>query len=509
MKNIIKIAFLVTLLQHTSYGKANDEPRNLLMVPPGGISETAVTLLWDKTYADSAIVSYEIFRNGKKIANTVKSNFEVRNLIASTSHTFWIVAINKAGHSSFKSNRIKIKTKSKSKLLNVLAFGANGNGVFNNTKAIQNAIDQCKQGETVYIPAGIFISGALYLKSNMILLLAKGAVLKGSKNIADYYPYLLNRFEGWEMKTFASLLNGGKLDSKGGYHIQNVAIKGEGTISGGGEELASAMIKAGGKRARGRLICLMNAKDVIIKGLNIEESPSWTIHYIYSSRVTCQDLKISSKVENGDGIDPDSSSDCYIFNCSFDTDDDCIAIKSGKNPEGNLIAKPTNNINISECDFIKGHGISIGSEISGGIKNINIRNCRAGNLLYGMQIKGTKERGGFVENVVVENCELRKITVFSSLPYNNDGEAAAHPPIFKNFLFANIDMMKGDVKNPLIHLDGFEKENRTTNVQFKNIKLPSGSLVTINNCRDIAFMFAASSGTKPIFSISNSSNINR
>ena len=115
-----------------------------------------------------------------------------------------------------------------------------------------------------------------------------------------------------------------------------------------------------------RLICVMNGENITIEGVTIEESPCWTVHYIYCKNILCYDLTINSSVIRGDGIDPDSSSDCYIYNCTFSNGDDCIAIKSGKNPEGNIIGIPTRNIRIIDCKFVKGHGISIGSEMSGG-----------------------------------------------------------------------------------------------------------------------------------------------
>ena len=199
----------------------------------------------------------------------------------------------------------------------------------------------------------------------MTLYIEKGATLKGSVTPEDYLPMILNRFEGWEMKTYASLLNAGTLNRNGSYNVKNLRITGGGTISGGGRRLGDAIVKIAGLRGRGRLILLMNCQDVSISNLTITEPPCWTIHYLYSNNISCHNLTIITKgIHNGDGIDPDSSTDSYIFNCTFDTGDDCIAIKSGKNPEGYFVAKPTKNVSITDCDFIRGHGISIGSEMS-------------------------------------------------------------------------------------------------------------------------------------------------
>lgn len=307
-----------------------------LLAAPGTLSENTVALLWDKQYGSTPII-YQISLNGKIHGDTRKTNYSLENLMPDTWYT---VSVSIKGNKATGLNSIRFKTRAKGKIYNVLAFGAKGDGITINTKAIQTAIDACSTGGTVYIPKGTFVSGALYLKSNMTLQIEEGGVLKGSTVVEDYLPMILNRFEGWELKTYASLLNAGTLNRNGTYNVKNVRITGKGTISGGGKKLGDAMIKASGIRSRGRLICLMNCQDVSLSDLTITEPPCWTIHYIYSNNITCQNLNIITvNIRNGDGIDPDSSTDAYIFNCTFDTGDDCIAIKSGKNPEGFFVAK--------------------------------------------------------------------------------------------------------------------------------------------------------------------------
>jgi polygalacturonase len=320
----------------------------------------------------------------------------------------------------------------------------------------------------------------------------------------------LNRFEGWELKTYASLLNAGTLNRNVSYNVKKLRITGGGTISGGGKKLGRAMWNTGGERARGRLICLLNCQDVCISDLTITEPPSWTIHYIYSNNITCQNLKIITYgVPNGDGIDPDSFTDSYIFNCTFDNGDDCVAIKSGKNPEGFYVGKPTKNVRITNCEFIRGHGISIGSEMSGGVSDVLVQDCKAGALINGMQIKGTKERGGYVRNVTVLDCQLMKITVFSKLNYNNDGEAAPTPPTFENFTFKNIDLSIADPKEPVININGFkDATHKLKNVVFENLVLPDAGKVIINDGEKINFInVKTASGGKPEYVVANSSAI--
>jgi polygalacturonase len=393
--------------------------------------------------------------------------------------------------------------------LNILDFGAKADGTTKNTISIQKAIDACSKGGTVYIPAGVFVSGALYLKSNMTLYIAEGGTLKGSTEVSDYTPLILNRFEGWEMKTLASLINAGTLDRTGKYNVVNLSIEGKGIIDGGGSELGNAMIKSNGIRGRGRLICIMNGQHINIQGLRIENSPCWTIHYIYSNDVMLHDLDIISTARNGDGIDPDSSTDSYIFNCSFSTGDDCIAIKSGKNPEGYFVGKPTRNIRITDCDFVKGHSLAIGSEMSGGVRDVFIQDCKIGNLMHGLQIKGTKDRGGYVKNVIVRDCDLLKITLYTELNYNNDGEPAPELPLFSDMEFSNLNLSAAKPGEIIMDINGFADEaHYTKNIIFRNINLPALSTIRIKNASALTFEnVLCAGGNKPAFQVIDSKGI--
>lgn len=480
-----------------------------LMIAPGTLTENSVTLLWDKQY-DNGKVEYEIFLNGNPYGSTTKTNYTVHSLKPNTSYS---VTIRLLEHKKIRFKELyilKFKTAAKGKIYNILDYGAKDDTAFKNTTAIQAAINACTAGGTVYIPKGTFISGALFLKSNMTLYIEKEATLKGAVTPEDYLPMILNRFEGWELKTYASLLNAGTLNRNGSYNVKNLRITGGGTISGGGRKLGDAIVSIAGLRGRGRLILLMNCQDVSISNLTITEPPCWTIHYLYSDNISCHNLTIITKgIRNGDGIDPDSSTDSYIFNCTFDTGDDCIAIKSGKNPEGFFVAKPTRNVRITNCDFIRGHGISIGSEMSGGVSDVLVQDCSAGALLHGVQIKGTKDRGGYVRNITVIDCQLLKITIFSAVNYNNDGEAAPEIPTFENFVFKNIDLSKANIKEPVININGFkDPAHKLRNVSFINIMLPESAKVVITDADRIRFTEVKSaSGTKPEYATFNSTNI--
>jgi polygalacturonase len=502
-----KVSILLSCFIAISFAAmAAKSPEFNLLIAPGSLTENAVTLLWDKQYGKNSVM-YEISVDGRLSGSTGKTNYTVANLSPATEYTVRIRIKQPGNKFPGKLNTLKFRTASPGKIYNILDYGARADSSHTNTKFIQAAIDACTEGGTVFIPGGTFVSGALYLKSNMTLFIDKGSILKGSTVVEDYLPMMLNRFEGWELKTFASLLNAGTLNRDGSYNVKNLRITGGGTISGGGRKLGDAMIKASGMRSRGRLILLMNCQDVSISGLTITEPPSWTIHYIYSDNITCQDLKIITKgIRNGDGIDPDSSTDSYIFNCTFDTGDDCIAIKSGKNPEGFFVAKPTRNVRITDCDFIRGHGISIGSEMSGGVSDVLVQGCKAGALLHGVQIKATKDRGGYVKNVTVTDCRLLKITVFSAVNYNNDGEAAPELPTFANFIFKNIDLTGASINEPVININGFkDPSHRLRNVQFINIALPENAKVLVNDAERVKFTNVKSiDGVKPEYVVTGS-----
>ncbi|HTN36522.1 MAG TPA: glycoside hydrolase family 28 protein [Arachidicoccus sp.] len=509
MKSFLKL-FFISLLVVQSSGTfavtAKTSPFNLL-IAPGTLTDQSATLLWDKQSEINNAV-YEILLGGKIVGSTDKTNFTLTKLRPGAQYKVQLQL--KGQPRAAKKNVLSFRTALKGKMYNVLDYGAKGDGRFKNTKAIQSAIDACTPGGTVYIPEGTFLSGALFLKSNMTLYIASGAVLKGSGLLEDYLPMTYNRFEGWEMKTYASLINAGTLNRDGSYNVHNLGITGKGMIMGGGSKLGKAMIAASGIRSRGRLICLMNCQDVSISGLTVTAPPAWTIHYIYSDNVTCHDLTINTVgVANGDGIDPDSSTDSYIFNCTFSTGDDCIAIKSGKNPEGFTIGKPTRNVRITNCNFIKGHGISIGSEMSGGVSDVLVQDCKAAALLHGMQIKGTKERGGYVENVMVAHCQLMQVTIYSAVNYNNDGAAAPQIPTFKNFVFSDLDLSAADSKEPVIDINGFKDPgHRLQNVLFKDISLPDNAKIMIKNAENVKFInIRSSADNKPNYNINNSKNI--
>lgn len=474
-------------------------------VAPRTLRSDEVTLIWQKP-DDTPIATYQVRQDGRTIGSTDKPYFTVRDLSAEHDYVFSVQAEIRGTKTSAVVGRVTVHTPAAEPSVSVTAFGAKGDGRTDNTRAIQQCIEACPRNGVVEIPAGVFVSGALFLKSDMTLQIDAGGVLQGSTDPRAYEPFVFNRFEGWEMKTYASLLNAGRLDHSGPPNVRNLSIRGRGRIAGGGEALGKAMIAAHGLRSRGRLICLMNCSGVEIQGLTLETPPCWTLHYIYSENVSIHDLTIDTSVRNGDGLDPDSSTNSFIFNCTFSTGDDCIAIKSGKNPEGNLINRPTENVRIVDCRFTRGHGISIGSEMSGGVRNVVVEDCVAGNLLHGLQIKATKDRGGFVEDVVVRDCSLQKISILTALDYNNDGTPAPEPPRFRHFRFRDLDLSSAAPGTAVVLVNGFAAAgHRTSDVSFENVKLPAGAIVKVDQAEDVVFANVLTiDGKPPVFDITRS-----
>ena len=368
------------------------------------------------------------------------------------------------------------------------------------TEALQRALDDCGEGECVYFPRGTYLSGALVVHSHTELYLDEGALLLGSSEIEDYLPRIPSRFEGIEMECYSSLLNLGKLDSKAGANCENVVIRGHGEIRGGGLALCTAMIESERERlkdflaanqefvktcengdtvpgrVRSRLINMSNCKNVILAGLTLGFAASWNIHFIYSSNIVTYGCHIGSRgVWNGDGWNPDSSSNCVCFGCTFDTHDNSIAIKSGKNPGGNLVGRPTSGVYIFDC-----HGrrcMAIGSEMSGGIEKVYIWDCDFGESESGFGVKVTPKRGGYVRNCRVRNCRFSSIRM-RSVSFNDDGEPADHMSRVHDLRFENITLTgnavqeDGSVKatEPLLILGLDGEENYFERVTFDGVR---------------------------------------
>lgn len=292
--------------------------------------------------------------------------------------------------------------------LNILDFDAIADGKTVCTKQIQRAIDLCEESGTVCIPKGVFRSGALYLKSNMTLHLEEGATLLGSDNIEDY-PLKGYPFEGLDQLCYASLIN---VD---GARYENITISGKGCINANGVALFRAeMDEARGKR--GRAIFLRNVKNLVMEGVTIRQSPAWCVHLAYCENVSIRNVEIHTKFDengrqyphifNGDGIDVDACQNVVIEDSYIASQDDCIAIKSGRNEEGRRVGIPSKNIVIRNCKFYHGFGVAVGSEMSGGVEDVLVKNCSFTDSFSIASLKAIRGRGAYIRNVRYENCSL-------------------------------------------------------------------------------------------------------
>lgn len=488
------------------------------------ITDESITLFWDKPEDAQKGDRYRIFLNRELIGGTGQTFYMVTGL---DSNRLYLVEIKREREKKEEvlGDIVCSTKKEKEKLwITDRLYNALGDGKTINTRAIQKAIDDCGSGQAVCIPKGVFLTGALFLHSDMELYLEEGAVLLGTDKAEDYLPKIPSRFEGTELSCYSSLLNLGHLERNGGYNCRNVVIGGKGTIASGGKILAERVIglerermreeleQMGDRiqecenedtipgRVRPRLIHLCNCQNVTISGLTLKNGACWNVHMIYSDQVITNGCTFYSEgVWNGDGWDPDSSTNCTIFDCSFYTGDDSVSIKSGKNPEGNVIGKPSRGIRIFSCKGMSGHGITIGSEMSGGVEDVYIWDCDMSKSLYGIEIKGTKKRGGYVRNVRVRDCCLSRV-LFHSVGYNDDGEGAPVPPVFEGCSFEDIEV-KGRYRDregrwsscQAIELCGFDEPgHELRDISFRRARLGSGEAgekqtISLALCSHITF----------------------
>ncbi|MGA2180860.1 MAG: glycoside hydrolase family 28 protein [Verrucomicrobiota bacterium] len=280
--------------------------------------------------------------------------------------------------------------------LNVRTFGAVGDGATKDTAAFQKALDICAaaNGGEVVVPAGDYLIGSIELKSYTTLRLEKGAHLMGSPDLDDY-PVIKVRWEGHWIAGHRALI-----------YAQNAGhfgIVGPGKISGNPAPSGREMPR------RPVLIEPINCIDVRLEGFATEHQRMWSIHPTYCVNFTAKNLVIRSTGGNGDGIDVDSCKNVRIESCDIDTGDDCIAIKSGRGMEGYRLARPTEDVLISHCTLGDNNFacIGIGSETSGGIRNVWIEHCKFTHAkTFAVYIKSNTGRGAFIEDISARDLDV-------------------------------------------------------------------------------------------------------
>jgi len=334
----------------------------------------------------------------------------------------------------------------------ITSYGAKGDSSTLNTNNIQNCIDACSAegGGTVVIPKGVFISGAIFLKKGVSLEIEKDGKLQGSVNQEDY-PQIPTRWEGEEKNWTAALVNA--------IGIENIQLRGKGTIDGSGEvwtqrglemrkqqqaDKASNPLRQ--QQGRPRLVAIQNCRHIKVQDLKLHNQASWGLFVLYSTDVDITGLNITAKhnIPSSDGIDIDSSNDILIARTFIDVNDDCISIKSGKDEDGLRVNRPAEDIIIEKCHFAYGHGgVAMGSETSGGIRNVEIRDCLIDSQNWApIRFKSQPSRGGVVENITYRNIKLhntRKAFEFNmAWRMVNPKPAAKVLPVVRNVKIINV-----------------------------------------------------------------------
>ena len=392
-----------------------------------------------------------------------------------------------------KIDEIKVTTETESFTLNVKKFGAKGDGVSNDTLALQTAIMSCPKDGRVYIPKGKYLITSIFLKDNLTLELGEGAEILGDLERKNFgilpglidndknEEYYLGSWEGNPLDSFTSLITG--------INVKNIKILGRGCLNGrASKENWWKNPKIKNIAWRPRSIFLNNCENVVIEGIKIMNSPSWTIHPFLTNNLKFINLKIENPADspNTDGIDPESCENVEYIGIDFSVGDDCIAIKSGKLYLGKKLNKPSKNFLIKNCSMKYGHGGAvIGSEMSGGVNNINIEKCDFYKTDKGIRIKTRRGRGenGIIDGIYVKNVNMKEVKVpfvFNCFYFcDPDGKSEyvytkeklpvdKRTPSIKNIKFENIK-----AEDTLIcagYLYGLP-EKPIQNVEFKNIEI--------------------------------------
>lgn len=385
-------------------------------------------------------------------------------------------------------------------ILNVRDYGAIGDGTTKDTLALQQTIERCSLfgGGTVLVPAGNYLTGALALRSNVTLHLEQDAALLGSPDMADY-PLAQVRWEGRFIKGYIGLLSAQDAD--------NIALLGPGKLIG------SPAVK--GRVDRKTLLRLpaliefTNCRNILVQDCYTQNYGMWSIHPTFCENITFKNVIVNS---GADGIDIDSCKHVLIEGCDFDTADDCISLKSGRGAEAYSLLRTTEDVRIANCSFKDANWacIGIGSETSGGIRNVHVEHCKCLSAkTFAIYIKSRPGRGAFIEDITMNDLEVSNAQLgFLRFNILNSGKQDEFPvpgdegiPTIKNFHFSNIrvhnvpTLVDGVSIHPHKPLEGFSLTNVTgtcvkgillaniKNAVLKNIEVSgfTGPLLTITN----------------------------
>lgn len=420
-------------------------------------------------------------------------------------------------------------------------YGAIGDGKTLNTRSFADAIAQCNSegGGRVVVPAGKWLTGAIHLKSNVNLQLDKGSEIIFSANPNDYLPVVFTRWEGFECYNYSPFIyaNG----------CRNIAITGSGKLNGQGEkwwpwnqrkrEAADRLYDMACNGApvservfgtikdaiRPSFVQPLNCKNVLIEGITVVNGPMWTVHLVYCDGVLIRNVRIITEGPNGDGIVPDSSRNVVIEDSFLSTGDDCIVLKSGMNEDGWRVGKPTENVVVRRVHTQRGHGgVVMGSDTSGGIRNVFVYDCFFDGTQRGVRMKTMPGRGGVIENIYFDNIKVRggDVAVHITMLYGSSTvkPKTQAPPTVRNIHISNITCdgcgrvaeLVGWSGNPMtdVTLDSIQGKARRgvwcsdvnsatlKNLQFSTEVTPDYCFV---NCQDLSLSGARAAEGSDIF----------
>lgn len=404
----------------------------------------------------------------------------------------------------------------------IVKYGAVADGSTDSSAAIARAIAACAKagGGHVMVPAGEYLTGPIQLKSGVDLHLETNATLKFKTDPTAYLPAVFTRFEGMECWNYSPLIYA--------FGQKNIAVTGEGTLDGQADDsnwwgwkgnrsldpnqpartqtaarqrlakmvadsLAVDQRRFGnGDNLRPSFIEPYLCRNVLIEGVRIRRSPMWEVHPVLCTNVIVRGLEIVSHGPNNDGCDPESSCDVLIEKCLFDTGDDCIAIKSGRNNDGRRVGVPSQNLVIRGCTMKDGHGgVTIGSEISGSCSNVFVENCNmdSPNLDRVLRFKSNAVRGGVVQNIFMRNVTVGRVAD-AALQIDfvyEEGTNGPHRPVVRNVVMENVTVRETPRVLNVVGFPGAEISGvRVLNSTFQNVQkddvIKDAADVTISNC---------------------------
>jgi polygalacturonase len=358
------------------------------------------------------------------------------------------------------------------------AMGAKADGQTKDTLALQAAIDQCAKGSggTVHLSAGTYLSGPLDLKSHVRLSLDKGATLLGSADMADY-P--IRADAPWRR---VSLIHAD--------HAASIAISGAGTIDGNGKVWWDAQMsrqKGSPENPRPLLIDLTNDKDILIEGVTIQNSPQYNVTTFWCDGLTVRNVTILNpgrSAPNTDGIDPVSTSHVLIEHTTIDTGDDNVAIKSGLVERGDPNV-PSTDITIRDCIFRNGHGLSIGSETAGGVRNVTVERVTFNGTRQGIRIKSARGRGNDIGNFTYRDIKMEGVETpiqitayYTGMVKGDTGQPVTeHTPKFHDITIENLTATGAKFAAAIMGLP----ESPIKNLVLKNVTISAATGMKLQN----------------------------